>query len=99
MDTRLLARADTDGLAALRVADRIRLCILQRDKRDEQIALGVLGKILALCNNVGEHIGVDLDLIAALLEGNAEHLLCLNGRGDIILINGDDVVAAFTLLL
>ena len=37
------------------------------------------------------------ELISSLLEGNAEHILCLNGGGGVIRVNLNDVVATLTL--
>ena len=99
VDARLLSGADADGLSALGVADRIGLRIFERNQRDEQVALGLLRQVLALCDDVGKHFGIDFHLVASLLEGDAEHLLCFDGRGDVIRVDCDDIVAALALLL
>ena len=98
VDAALLACAHTDGLTMIGVAHAVGLGVLQGDEGNDQITLLLLGHVLVLGDPVVQHgVGVDLQLVAALLKGDAVHLLVLNGGGLIIGIDGDHVVVAFLL--
>ena len=60
-----------------------------------QVPLLLLGHGLVLGDPVGEHgVGVDGQLVAALLKGDAVHLLVLHGAGLVVRVDGDHVVVA-----
>ena len=100
VDTALLTGTDTDGLTVLHVADRVRLRILQGDQGDDQVALGLRGEGLVLRRDVLEEgIVVELDLIAALLEGDAEHLLALDGLWHVAGVYLNHIIGALALVL
>ena len=48
VDAALLAGADADGLAILRVADGVGLRVLERDQGNQQIALSILRQVVAM---------------------------------------------------
>ena len=99
MDAALLAGSDADGLPVLDVADGVGLGVFQRDEGDGQVAAGFSGEGLVARGDVGEEGGVvEAYLVAALLEGDAEHLLALDGCRAIDGVDADDVVGAFPLL-
>ena len=75
VDAGLLSGTDTDRLAALAVAHGVGLRVLEGDQGDDQVDLRKLGKVFVLRGNVREQLVVDLELIAALLERDAVHLL------------------------
>ena len=77
MDAALLAGADADGLAVLRVADGVGLRVLERDQGDQQVALCVLRQVVVLRRDILEAVFRDGDVVALLLEGDAEDLLAL----------------------
>ena len=99
VDAALLPCTDADGLSVLHVADGVRLRVLQRDERDDEVAAGILGECLVLRGDVPEESRVvETDLVAPLLEGDAEHLLALHGLGAVGGVNLDDVVRSLALL-
>ena len=99
VDAALLSGTDTDGLPVLDVADAVALRVLERDEGDDQVTTLVLGEVLGHGGDVGKERGiVEADLIAALFEGDAEHLLALDGLGAVGRIDLDDVVRALPLL-
>ena len=53
--------------------------------------------ILVLRDDVGEQVLVDLEVVAALLEGDAENVLVLLGSGDIVRVDLHHVVVALLL--
>ena len=99
VDAALLAGADADGLAVVGVADGVALRVLERDGRDEEVALRGFRQVMVLRHDVVENVFVNLDIVAALLEHHAEDLFRLDGSG---LVGGihleDDVVALFLRL-
>ena len=100
MDTALLTGTDADGLTVLHVADGVRLCVFQRDEGDDQVALGLRGKGLVLCGDVLEEgIVVELDLVAALFEGDAEDLLALDGLRHVVRVNLDHIISSLAFVL
>ena len=100
VDAALLAGTDTDGLSVLDVAHRVALGVLERDEGNDQVALGLGRKGLVLGGNVLEEGGViEPNLVAALLKGDAEHLLALYGRGGIVGIYLDDVIGTLALVM
>ena len=99
VDAALLTGTDADGLSVFHVADGVRLRVFQCDKGDNEVATGLLGEGLVLGGNVFEQGGVvETDLVAALLEGDAEDLFALNGSGTVGRVDLDDVVGAFALV-
>ncbi len=92
MDAGLLTCADADGLPVRGVADGIRLGVFQRDQRNNEVADSGFRQVLVLRNDVGQQGAVDAEIVAALLEGDAEDLLALRFSGDVIGIDFNDVV-------
>ena len=100
VDAALLSGADADGLPVLDVADGIGLRVLQRDECNHQVAPRLGGEVLVLRGDVGEEVvAVQLDFVAPLLEGDAEDVFVLNGRGLVCRVYLDDVVRALALAL
>ncbi len=97
VDAALLAGAHTDGLAVLHVAHRIGLGILQRDERHDHVDLRRFRNFLVLGHHVFQQRLVDLEVVVALLEGDAEDVLQLEFRGLVSGIDLDDVVLALLL--
>ena len=94
MDAALLAGADADGLAVLGVADGVRLRVFERNERNDHVALRVIGKILIFGDDVRKQRLVDLAVVAALLERDAEDVLLLLRGGNVGGIHLHDVVLA-----
>ena len=97
VDAALLACAHADGLTVLHVADGVGLGVFQSDEGHDHVDLGSLRKLLVFRDDVGQHLPVDHKVIAALLEGDAEHILVLRGGGDVVRVDLDHVVAALLL--
>ena len=97
MDAALLACAHADGLTVLHIADGVGLGVFQSDEGHDHVDLGSLRKLLVFRDDVGQHLPVDHKVIAALLEGDAEHILVLHGGGDVVRVDLDHVVAALLL--
>ena len=96
----LLSGTDTDGLSVLDVANRVRLRIFQRDEGDNQVALGLRCKGLVLRGDIlKQGRVVELDFVAALLEGDAIDLLALDGLRFVCRVNLDDIVGSLALVL
>ena len=99
VDAALLTSTDTDGLTVLHVAYRVRLCVLQGDEGNNQVATCLFGECLVSRGYVLEERGVvQLYLVASLLEGDAKDLLAFDGRGLVRRVNLDDVVGALAFL-
>lgn len=99
VDAALLTSSDTDGLSVLDVADGVALRIFQRDEGDDQVALSLRGERLVLRRNVlEERRVVEAHLVATLLEGDAKHLLALDGGRGVGRVYLDDTVGALALL-
>ena len=94
MDAALLAGADADGLAVLGVADGVRLRVFERNERNDHVALRVIGKILIFGDDVHKQRLVDLAVVAALLERDAEDVLLLLRGGNVGGVHLHDVVLA-----
>ena len=75
VDSGLLTGTDTDGLAVISKADGVRLGVLQGNERNDQVDLGTLGQVLVGGDDVLKQMLADLEVIAALLKGDAEDLL------------------------
>ena len=97
MDSGLLARAHADGLTVIGEAHRIGLGVFQGNQGHDQVDLGGLGQVLILGDDVLQQVLADLEVVAALLEGDAENLLGLLLSGDIIGIDCYNVVIALAL--
>ena len=93
----LLSGAHAHGLAVIGKADGVGLGIFQGNQRHDQVDFGGLGQIFVLGDNVTQQVGVDLEIVSSLLEGDAENLLGLLLGGDIARVNGHHVVAALAL--
>ena len=86
--------------SVLDVADGVGLRVLQRDEGNHQVAPRLGGEVLVLRGYVGEEVvAVQPDFVASLLEGDAEDVFVLNGRGLVCRGYLDDVVRAFALAL
>ena len=100
VDTALLSGADTDGLTVLDVAYRVRLCVLQSDERDDEVADSLGCEVLCLCGDVLEESWVvELHLVASLLDSHAEYLLVLDGGRSVVVVNLNHVVCTLALCL
>ena len=97
VDAALLAGSHADGLAVLHIAHGVGLGILEGDEGHDHVDLGLLGQVLVLRDDVGEQVLVDLEVVAALLEGDAENVLVLLGSGDIVRVDLHHVVVALLL--
>ena len=95
VDAALLTGTHTDGLPIVGVAHAVGLGVLQGDKSNDEVALLPLGHTLILGDPVVQHgVGVNDQLVAALLEGDAVHLLMLDGSGLIGGVDSDHIVVA-----
>ena len=73
MDAALLTGSDADGLSVFHVAYGVALGVFQRDEGDDEVALGFGSEGLVLRGDVFKECGVvELDLVAALLAGDAK---------------------------
>ena len=98
VDAALLTGTDADSLTVLHVAYRVRLCVLQCDERDDEVADSFLGEILRLCRYVLEQCRVvEAHLVASLFERHAEHLLALNWSRHVVRVNLYYVICALAL--
>ena len=97
MNAGLLARAYTNDLSALGIANRVGLGVFEGNQRNYQIDFRLFRQILILCYDMFQHFAVDLQIVAALLKSHAVNLLVLNFSGHILRIDFDDVIGAFTL--
>ena len=97
VDTALLARAHADSLAVFDVADGVGLGVFERDERDDHVDLCLLGKLVILGDDVRKQRLVDLKIVPALLEGDAEHIFVFLRCGNVFRIDLNDVIAALFL--
>ena len=97
MNSGLLTCSYADSLSVYCKANGVGLSILESDKSDDKIANGTLGKILILCYDICEKGAIYLEVISALLKGDTEYLLMLNGSGNVIGIDLNDIIAALSL--
>ena len=97
VDSGLLAGADTDGLAVISEADGVGLGILQRNQRDDEVDFGIIGQFLVFGHDVFQQMLADLEVVAALLEGDTENLLVFHFGRNIVRINSHHIVATLTL--
>ena len=97
MDAALLARAHADGLSVIGEAHGVRLGIFEGDQRNDQVAHGGFRQVLVGGHHVPQQLRVDFEIVAALLKGDAEHLLALLRIGHEIGIDLHDVVIALAL--
>ena len=75
MDPGLLSCPDTDGLSILYIADRVGLCIFQRDHGNGQVNLGCIWQILILRHDIIKEILADMQFVSALFKVDAIYLL------------------------
>ena len=94
VDAALLARTHADGLAVLGVADGVRLGVFERDERNDHVALRIIRKGLIFGDDVLQKGLVDLEVVASLLEGNAEDVLLFLRGGNVGGVDLYDVVLA-----
>ena len=81
MNTGLLSCTDAYRLTVLNIADGIRLGVFQSYHCDGKVADRLGRKLPVLSHDIREHIGAYFELVASLLEGNAVHVLMLDGSG------------------
>ena len=99
VDAALLPGADADGLPVLHVAYAVALRVLQGDEGYHQVAQGFLRELLVLGWDVLEQGGVgEAYLVASLLEGDAEALFVLDGRGAVLGVHLNDVISTLAFL-
>ena len=84
MHSGLLTGAHADGLTIVGKANRVALGVFQGDQGDDQIQLGAVGQLLVGGDDVLQQMLADLEIVAALLEGDAENLLALLGIGNVV---------------
>jgi hypothetical protein len=100
VDTALLTGTDADGLTVLNIAYGVRLGVFQCDECYLQVADSLRCEGLVLGGHVFEELWVgEVDVVAALLKGDAKDLLVLNGLGDVVGVYLDDAVGTLALLL
>ena len=99
VDARLLPRPHADRLPVRGKADRIGLRVFEGDEGDDEVGRGLLRQVFVLGDDVFQQICVDLEFVAPLLEGDAEHLFALDGVGAVIGMDLDDVVSPLPLPL
>ena len=97
VDAALLAGAYADGLSVLDVAHGVGLGVLEGDEGHDHIHLGLLGQVVVLGHDVGEQGLIDFEVVAALLEGDAEDVLVLLGSGDVVRVDFNHIVVALLL--
>jgi len=97
VDAALLARAHAYGLSVFHIAHGVGLGVFKGNERRGHIQLRALGKHGVFGDYICKHVCGYFVLVAALLEGDAEHVLVLNGRGDVVGIDAHHVVCAFFL--
>ena len=95
----LLAGTDTDDLTILSIGNRIGLRILQGNHRNLQITDCICRQIMVLGDDICEQRVIDLYIVSALLESNAEDLLAFHWIWNIVRINLNNVVHALLLFL
>ena len=94
----LLSGTNADGLAVLDIAYRVRLCILQGNQRNHQVATGGLREILGLGRHIFKKaVCREVYLIAALLESDAKYLLAFDGGRHIVGVDANDIISTLTL--
>ena len=84
MDAGLLPRAHADGLAVHRIADGVGLGVFEGDEGHDEVPDGAVGQVLLGGDDVPEELPVDPEVVAPLLEGDAEDLLALPDLGDVV---------------
>ncbi len=94
----LLSGTDADGLPVFYEADGIGLGVFQSDQGDLHVHKRFFGNLSLIRHHMGEQFFVDLQLIAPLLEGDAEHLFSLQRIRYIVRVNLDHIVVPFFLL-
>ncbi len=97
MDAALLSRAHADDLAILHVAHAVGLCVFQGNQAQHKIALLRVGQGFIFGHHIFQHAAVDLQVVAALLKGNAVHLLVFQGNRHVVGIDGNDIIIAALL--
>jgi len=97
VDAALLARAHADGLAVFHVAHGIGLGVFEGDERHRHIQLRALRQGLVRGDDIAEQRGRDPVIVSPLLKGDAEHVLVLQGGGDVGGVDLHDVVGALFL--
>ena len=99
VDTGLLSCADADSLPVDSVADGVGLGVLQGDQGHQKVLLRLFRDVLVLGDDVVQHRHVDVQLVSALLEGDAEDLLALHRIRTVSRVDLDHVVVSVLFLL
>ena len=97
VDAALLSGTDADGLAIFHVAHRIRLGVLQRDERYDEVDLCGIGDFLVLGHDVCQQILVDGEEVVPLFKRDAENILVFLFGAHVVSIDLHDVVVALLL--
>ncbi len=97
VDAALLACAHTDGLAVFDVADGVGLGVLQGNQGDNHVDFSGVRQLLVLCDQIGQHLLVDLEEVVSLLKDDAEDMAALDGSGGVIGVDLHHVVVALFL--
>src|SRR5699024_4200850 len=98
VDAALLARADADCLAALHIANGVRLRVFERYERQQQVVRRGIRELPVFCNDVGKAVAGDGQAVVALFKADAEDVPPLLVLGLIVRVYAHDVVAALALL-
>ncbi len=93
----LLTGAHANSLAVLHVAHGIALRVLQCDKSHDHVDLRRRRNLLVLGDHVGQQFLVDLEIVAALLEGDAEDVLQLGLGRHVVRVDLHHVETALAL--
>lgn len=75
------------------------MCIFQRDKGDDQVALRFVREVFVVGRDVGQQAFVQFDLVTSLFECDAENIFVLDGGRAVGQIDFDDIVSAFPFIL
>ena len=73
MNSGLLACAHTDHLAISGIANRVRLRVLERYRRNQQISQRILAEHLVLGYHVRKRARIDFHIVSTLLQSKAEY--------------------------
>ena len=98
MDARLLACSYAYGLAVQCIADRIALCVFERNQCNQKICFCGFRYVLRFGHNVIEQISRNRDFVASLLKADAVNLLDLRCGRSIRGVDFNHIVLALLLL-
>ena len=98
MDARLLACAYAYGLAVQCIADRIALCVFERNQCNQKICFCGFRYVLRFGYDVIEQLSRNRDFVASLLKADAVNLLDLRCSRSIRGVDFNHIVLALLLL-